>query len=72
MGIRKITTIEDAMTLSEEELDAEIKRRIMGLNAEQCAELLKIVKEIQQMSEEEVNAELERIRAERARKEVIA
>lgn len=72
MGIRKITTIEDAMTLSEEELDEEIKRRVMGLNAEQCAELLKIVKEIQQMSEEEVNAELERIRAERARKEIIA
>lgn len=72
MCIRKITTIEDAMTLSEEELDAEIKRRVGRLSEEKLAELLDFVKGLERMSDEEAYAELERIRAKRARKEIIA
>lgn len=49
-------------------LTAELKREIMQLTEDECAQLLKAAKAIMSMTEEEVAAELERIRARRAEK----
>ena len=54
-----------AENLTDQEVMVKLKNYIMRMDEEQCAELLKYVKKVERMTDEEVCTELERLRAEK-------